>query len=399
MSAHIKIITFLILTSLIKIETLCASSSIPSQSERAVTEILAMADVQVNGNRSWDITVQNKAFYIRVLKDQSLGLGETYMQGWWDSEALDECIFHILRADLEKNLTPTWAMRWAVVKAKLFNLQSKSNSMHVIDQHYQLGNDLFEGMLDELMTYSCGYWNSANTLGEAQQAKYDLIARKLDFKKGMRVLDIGCGWGGFAKYVSENYGVEVVAITLSENQAAYAKELCRGLPVEVRVQDYRDVEEVFDRIVEIGMFEHVGPKNYRTFMEITHRCLTNDGMLMLHTIGRNTSSSTCDPWINTYIFPEGNLPSIAQIGASIEGLFVMEDWHNFSVDYDKTLMAWFQNFHKNWDKIKEHYSPTFYRMWKYYLLSCAGAFRARQIQLWQVVLSKEGVLGGYKTVR
>jgi cyclopropane-fatty-acyl-phospholipid synthase len=201
------------------------------------------------------------------------------MEGWWDCEALDECIFHILRADLQKNLKPNWAMRWAVIKAKLFNRQSKSQSMRVIDQHYQLGNDLFENMLDGLMTYSCGYWCNAETLDEAQRAKYDLIARKLGFKKGMRVLDIGCGWGGFAKYVSENYDVEVVAITLSENQAAFAKEVCKGLPIEVRVHDYRDVYEVFDRVVEIGMFEHVGQKIYRTFMEIAYRCLKNDGTL------------------------------------------------------------------------------------------------------------------------
>src|ERR1700722_5167518 len=215
----------------------------------------------------------------------------------------------------------------------------------------------------------------------------------------MRILDIGCGWGGFSKFVAENYGVQVVAITLSENQAEYARKLCAGLPVEVRVQDYRDVEEEFDRIIEIGMFEHVGEKNYRTFMEITNRCLKPGGMLMLHTIGSNVSKVTCDEWIDKYIFPKGQLPSIAQIGTSIEGLYVMEDWLNFSSDYDKTLMAWFKNFDAEWDAIKESYPPPFYRMWKYYLLSCAGAFRARQIQLWQVVLAKEGVLGGYETVR
>jgi len=392
MRGYIRIILFLTLISFAQIEATAAS-------KQAVTEIMALADIQINGSHPWDITVHNDAFYNRVLKEQSLGLGEAYMEGWWDSEALDEFIFHVLRADFNKNLKPTWGMKWAILKAKLFNSQNRSGSMHVIDQHYQLGNDLFENMLDELMTYSCGYWARAKTLDEAQRAKYDLIARKLGFKEGMRVLDIGCGWGGFAKYVAENYGVSVLAITLSENQAAYAREVCRGLPVEVRVQDYRDVQGEFDRIIEIGMFEHVGKKNYRTFMEIVYRCLAKDGMLMLHTIGSSTSSITGDSWLNKYIFPEGQLPSIAQIGASIEGLFVMEDWHNFSTDYDKTCMAWFQNFHKNWDKVKESYPPSFYRMWKYYLLSCAGAFRARHMQLWQVVLSKEGVLGGYKTVR
>jgi cyclopropane-fatty-acyl-phospholipid synthase len=286
-----------------------------------------------------------------------------------------------------------------VLKAKLFNTQDKAGSMKVIEQHYQLGNDLFERMLDGLMTYSCGYWRQADNLEDAQKAKYDLIAKKLEFKKGMKVLDIGCGWGGFAKHVSQNYGVEVVGITLSENQAEYARKFCEGLPVQILVQDYREVQGVFDRIVEIGMFEHVGLKNYRSFLEVVHSHLKEEGVFMLHTIGRNRSKFTVDPWIEQYIFSNGHLPSVAQIGSAVEGLFVMEDWHNFSADYDKTLMAWFHNFDARWDEIKGAYPESFYRMWKYYLLSCAGAFRARELQLWQVVLSKKGILGGHKSVR
>ncbi|NGX48573.1 MAG: Cyclopropane-fatty-acyl-phospholipid synthase [Candidatus Anoxychlamydiales bacterium] len=370
-----------------------------SSSKDIVEEMIAIADIKINGDRSWDIQVHDEAFYDRVLRDQSLGLGESYVENVWDTEALDVFIYQILRADLENNFKPTWSHIWAYLKAKFFNRQDRSGSMRVINEHYQLGNDLYQNMLDPLMTYSCGYWKNAKNLNEAQVAKYDLIARKLGFEKGMRVLDIGCGWGGFAKYASEEYGVDVVAITLSENQAAYAKEVCKGLPVEVRVQDYRDLNEKFDRIVEIGMFEHVGAKNHRVFMEVVHKCLNDNGMVMVHTIGGNSSNVTGDRWIDKYIFRGGLLPSVAQIGKSIEGLFVMEDWHNFSVDYDKTLMVWFKNFDNNWDKIKNNYSPHFYRMWKYYLLSCAGAFRSRSIQLWQVVLSKDGVLGGYETVR
>ncbi|MBN2479083.1 MAG: cyclopropane fatty acyl phospholipid synthase [Parachlamydiales bacterium] len=368
-------------------------------SKDIVEEVTSYADIKINGDRPWDIQVHKEEFYDRVLKNQSLGFGESYMENAWDTQALDVCIYRILKADLESNFKPTWSHILAYLKSKLFNRQSRSGSMKVINQHYQLGNDLYQNMLDPLMTYSCGYWKNAKNLNEAQEAKYDLIARKLGFKKGMKVLDIGCGWGGFAKYASEHYGVQVVAITLSENQAAYAKEVCKDLPVEIRVQDYRDLNEKFDRIIEIGMFEHVGMKNHRTFMEVIHKCLNDNGMVMLHTIGGNRSTVVGDPWIDKYIFRGGQLPSVAQIGTSIEGLFVMEDWHNFSVDYDKTLMAWFQNFDNNWSKIKQNYPSHFYRMWKYYLLSCAGAFRARHIQLWQVVLSKGGVLGGYETVR
>jgi cyclopropane-fatty-acyl-phospholipid synthase len=370
-----------------------------SSPKRVVGQILKQANIKIDGDRPWDIKVYNDAFYSRVLRDGSLGLGESYMLGWWDSSALDETIFRICRADLEKKIKPTLAMRWAILKAKLFNAQDKKGSMKVIDQHYQLGNDLFVVMLDRLMTYSCGYWKNANNLDEAQEAKYDLIARKLGLKKGMRVLDIGCGWGGFAKYIAEKYQVEVVGVTLSENQASFARNVVVDLPVEIRIQDYRDVNETFDRIVEIGMFEHVGTKNYRPFMEMVNRCLKDDGLFMLHTIGSKISSDSGDPWIDKYIFANGHLPSMAQIAKSSEGLFVLEDAHNFSSDYDKTLMWWYSNFNNNWKNLSLNYDTTFYRMWKFYLLSCAGSFRARNIQLYQVVFSKNGVVGGYESVR
>lgn len=370
-----------------------------SDPKEIVTELLSRADVQVGGNRPWDISVHNEAFYARVIKEGSLGLGESYMDGWWDCPSLDQFFFKIFSAHIDSREIFSWSMLMGYLKAKFFNLQTKMGSLKVIQEHYQLGNDLFVKMLDDLMAYSCGYWKRSATLDEAQKAKFDLICRKLGFKPGMRVLDIGCGWGGFEKYAAETYGVQMVGVTLSENQAEYGRELCRGLPVEILIQDYRDVEGQFDRVLEIGMFEHVGAKNYRAFMELVNRVLKEDGMFMLHTIGRNTTATTVDPWITKYIFPNGLLPSIKLIGASIEGLFVMEDWHNFGPDYDTTLMAWHRNFNQNWDGLKIKYGPRFFRMWNYYLLSCAGAFRARQIQLWQVVLSKRGVTGGLETVR
>jgi cyclopropane-fatty-acyl-phospholipid synthase len=376
--------------------SVCAAET-PAQ--KYITEMASFADIQFNGKREWDIQVNNPLFYEITFKDQSLGFGETYMAGYWDSKAVDQTVYHLLKADIENKFKPTFTFYLAYIKAKLFNRQDKAGSLDVINLHYQLGNDLYTKMLGPSMAYSCGYWKNAKNLTEAQYAKFDLIARKLYLKPGMTLLDIGCGWGGFSKYVAEKYKVKVIAITLSENQAAYAKEICKGLNVEVRVQDYRDVKEKFDRVVEIGMFEHVGPKNYREFMQICHNALNDNGMLMLHTIGSNATHTTTDPWIEKYIFPGGHLPSIAQVGESIENLFIMEDWHNFGPDYDKTLMAWFKNFDASWPSLKNTYSETFYRMFKYYLLSCAGAFRARDIELWQVVLSKHGVPGGYETVR
>jgi len=216
----------------------------------------------------------------------------------------------------------------------------------------------------------------------------------------MKVLDIGCGWSAFGKYAAEKYGVEVVGLTVSKEQVALGKELCKGLPVEFRLQDYREINEKFDRIVSVGMIEHVGYKNYKEYFQIAERNLEGDGLFLLHTIGEVRSTKNTDAWTHKYIFPNGMLPSISQLGKAIEGIFVMEDWHNIGADYDKTLMSWFDNFNNSWDKIKNKYNERFYRMWKYFLLSSAGAFRARsKNQLWQIVLSKKGVLGGYNSVR
>src|SRR6202000_3192228 len=222
---------------------------------------------------------------------------------------------------------------------------------------------------------------------------------KLGLKPGMRVLDIGCGWGEGLKLAAGRYGVTGVGITISEEQCKYAQALCQGLPVEFRLMDYRDLDERFDRLLSIGMVEHVGHKNYRTYMETARRCLKDDGLFLLHSIGSNVSVHDTDPWIAKYIFPNGMLPSIKQIGESLEGLFVMEDWHNFSAYYDRTLLAWRDNFERHWDEFKGDFDERFHRMWLFYLSSCAASFRVRRNQLWQLVLSPEGVPGGYVAPR
>lgn len=361
--------------------------------------VLALADIKINGPRPWDIIVHNENLYSRILSEGSLGLGESYMDGWWDVAALDQFFYKILHARLDTKWPKNLYSALAVLKAKVINMQSKARAFQVGEQHYDLGNDLYSKMLDSRMLYSCAYWKNADCLEKAQEHKLDLICQKLQLKPGMKVLDIGCGWGGLAKHAAEKYGAQVVGVTISKEQAAHAQKLTLGLPVDIRLQDYRDVNELFDRIVSVGMFEHVGYKNYATFMQIAHRLLKDDGLMLLHTIGSNGSQSTGDEWLNKYIFTNGMLPSVKQIASSIEGFFVMEDWHNFGADYDKTLMAWFANFEKHWPSLKAHYSDRFYRMWKYYLLSCAGMFRARTTQLWQVVLSKKGEPSGYVSIR
>jgi len=366
-----------------------------SRSFRARTEeLLALADVRIGGPRPWDLTVHDDRLYARVLAHGSLGLGESYMDGWWDCDALDEFIHRILRANLDERVQP-WKDALRVLRARLTNLQKPSRAFQIGRRHYDIGNDLFSRMLDRRMIYSCAYWRDAATLDEAQEAKLDLVCRKLGLRPGLRVLDIGCGWGGTARFAAERYGVSVLGVTVSAEQAAYGQRLCEGLDVEIRLQDYRRVEGTFDRVLSIGMFEHVGYKNYARFMRSVRQRLADDGLFLLHTIGGNRSVRRNDSWTDRYIFPNSMLPSTRQIAAAIEGTFVLEDWHGFGPDYDRTLIEWHRNFARHWPELEARYGERFRRMWTYFLLSSAGGFRARKNQLWQLVLSPHGVPGGY----
>ena len=360
-----------------------------------IQRLLGSIDVQINGDRPWDIQVHNTGLFARVLAQGSLGLGESYMDGWWDCQRLDDFFYRLLLAKLDEKAISRPGL-FEFIKAKLINLQTPSRAFLIGKHHYGIGNDLYRSMLGERLIYSCGLWERASSLDEAQEAKLELVCQKLGLQPGMRVLDIGCGWGGAAKYAAERYGVEVLGITVSEEQATFAQEISRGLPIEIRYQDYRGLEGMFDRIWSLGMFEHVGSKNYATFMDVVRRCLKEDGLFLLHTIGVQQASARNDPWIARYIFPNSKLPSAREICAALENRFIMEDWQNFGADYYKTLMHWCYNFQENWDSLRHRYDGRFFRMWKYYLLSCAGAFRARANQLWQIVLSPRGVPGGYR---
>lgn len=364
-----------------------------------VQNLLNSADIKINGSRPWDIKVNNEEFYHRVLTEGSLGLGESYMDSWWDAESLEEFFFHIFVSDLDKKVAKNWKDFVLPAINNIINPQSKDKAFIIGEKHYDLGNDLYQAMLDKRMTYSCAYWENASNLDEAQEAKLDLICRKLGLHAGQNILDIGGGWGSFAKFAAEKYGVNVTVITVSKEQINLGQRLCEGLPVNFLLQDYRDIQGKFDHIVSIGMIEHVGVQNYEDYMEIVKEHLSDTGLFLLHTIGGNKSVIGNDPWINKYIFPNSMLPSAKQLTRSFEGIFVMEDWHNFGYNYYKTIMAWFNNFHNNYPSLMEKYDERFYRMWKYYLLSCAGSFKARKNQLWQIVLSKKGVKEGYKSIR
>jgi len=360
------------------------------QGKKLIEGWLAETGIRINGSDPWDIRVRDDRFFARILKDGSLGLGEAYMAGWWDCPRIDEFICRLLNGKLEEKIRRNLRTLFQYAAARIFNLQSSGRADIIARRHYDLGNDLFFSFLDSRNQYSCGFFEGTDDLEEAQLRKLEMIRRKLDLQPGDRLLDVGCGWGGLAHYAAEHCGCSVTAVNISEEQIRHACEDCRNLPVTVLSEDYRKIQGSFDKVVSVGMFEHVGKKNYRTFMKTVHRCLTEGGIFLLHTIGGNVSRVNCDAWIHRYIFPNGMLPSIAQIGRAAERLFVIEDLHNLGPHYEKTLLAWNDRFQKAWRNLAERYDETFKRMWEYYLLSCAGAFRSRQIQVWQIVMTKTG---------
>jgi cyclopropane-fatty-acyl-phospholipid synthase len=363
--------------------------------KKTVENIFSPADITINGNRPWDIRVMDRDFFPKVALHGSLGLGESYMAGDWECEMLDDLVCRVFRTDIARRVKRTAEVN-AWLKSSLINMQRKGRAFNIGQVHYDIGNDLYEKMLDKRMIYSCAIWEGAADLNQAQEHKLDLICRKLELARGMTLLDIGCGWGGLAQFAAECYGVSVTGITVSRRQAELARERCKKLPVEILLQDYRNLTGKFDRVVSVGMFEHVGYKNYRTYMEKVRELIGPDGLFLLHTIGNNRSVRHTDPWLDRYIFPDSMIPSICQISKAAEDLWVMEDWHNFGPDYDKTLLAWWDNCEKHWAELPPRYDQKFKRMWRYYLLACAGSFRARKNQVWQIVFSPTGRPDGYR---
>ncbi len=366
-----------------------------------IQALLDYAGVRINGPNPWDLQVHRPEFYAKVLGKWSLGLGESYMDGDWDCERLDEFFTRILRAQLDQKAPVRLKLPFILeaLRNRLFNLQSRSRAFQVGELHYDVGNDLFEAMLDPFMIYSCAYWAKAQTLEQAQQHKLDLICRKLELQPGESLLDIGCGWGGLARFAAEHYQVSVVGVTVSKEQQQLAQARCQGLPVQIKFCDYRDLEGRFDKIVSVGMFEHVGSKNYAAYFAEAEQLLKEEGLFLLHTIGSAITVLKTDEWIDRYIFPNGHLPSLKEIGNTLEPGLQLEDWHNFGHDYDRTLMAWHERFERAWPTLSARYSQRFYRKWRYYLLCSAGLFRSGEGRLWQLVLSRRSRQSEYQSIR
>jgi cyclopropane-fatty-acyl-phospholipid synthase len=369
--------------------------------ERAFRALLAPAGIELGGTRPHDIRIiDERAFDVGLAAGFS-GIRDAYVEGWWETDRLDEVTYRVLSCQAGIPFADRLTLALSALAGRLANLQNVRRAGQA-RAHYDLGDDLFTAMLDDRKVYSCGYWAKADTLGEAQEAKLDLVCRKLGLRPGRRLLDIGCGWGGLARYAAENHGASVVGLTVSRDQARLAAGSCAGLPVEIRLADYRTLAgsgETFDAIASIGMFEHVGYKNYRRYMRLVASALRPDGLFLLQTIGGNASRTSYDPWMSRNVFRNAHLPSARQVAAAAEGLLVLEDWHNFGPDYDRTLMAWHANFERSWPTLRARYGERFRRMWSCYLLTCAGSFRARRNQLWQVVFSAPGREGVYAAIR
>ncbi|GAC1551588.1 MAG: cyclopropane fatty acyl phospholipid synthase [Collimonas sp.] len=378
-----------------------ATFDMNANAPKIIRKLFEHAGIGLNGEQPWDMQIHDPIFFQKMFSTWELGIGESYMDGDWDCASLDEFFFRVTSHDLEQTVVGPAKIKFflEILRQNFFNLQTRSRAFQVGEQHYDIGNDLFESMLDSSMMYSCGYWARASNLEEAQQHKLELICRKLELKPGERLLDIGCGWGGLARYAAENYQVEVVGITISKEQQKLAQERCAGLPVKIELTDYRQLSGQYDKIVSVGMFEHVGAKNYATYFDVTGKLLAPEGLFLLHTIGNYVTEKKRDVWLDKYIFPNGHLPSAKEITEVLEGRILIEDWHNFGRDYDLTLMAWWDNFERAWPRLSVKYDERFYRMWKYFILSSAGFFRSGQGQLWQLVLSKRGRSQPYRSVR
>ncbi|MEE4263226.1 MAG: cyclopropane fatty acyl phospholipid synthase [Desulfobacteraceae bacterium] len=367
--------------------------------EKMLLPIFDTAGVSIDGKAPWDIEVHHSGFYRRVMLEGSLGLGESYMDGWWDCAALDQFFERIIRAGLHNRNERVWPSKLLSFSNALRNMQQRHRARKVVQHHYDPHSDIIVAFLDPYNQYSCGYFKETDDLNQAQKMKLDLICRKLQLSSNDRVLDIGCGWGGFARYAAENYRCRVTGISTSGEQLDYARQHCQGLPVQFHQCDYRQLKGTFDKILVCGMIEHVGYKNYRTIMQKVGECLSDEGLFLLQTIGGSTSVVSNDPWIEKYFFPNSMLPSLPQITEAAEDLFVTEDLHSFGHYYDNTLMAWYQNFQARWPEIKSRGSQRDFRMWSYYFLHLAGTFRARKTQLWQFVFSKKGIPGGLPVFR
>ncbi len=346
------------------------------------------------------LIIKNPDFYDRVVRDGSLGMGESYMEGWWDAEGDDivSAIGIIISNQLEKTIRVSPSLMLSAASTKIFANVSRVRSKSNIQQHYDVGNDFYELFLDENMAYTCGYQKDPNdTIEDMQNQKHERVARKLGLKAGESMVDLGCGFGGMLRYGAKNFGIKGMGVTLSEGQYEWANKKMQeeGLHDNIRVElkDYRDMTGTFDHVVSIGLAEHTWQRGYETFIGKISELLKEGGVGLVHTIGvTSPPHETTDAWINRYIFPDGRLPRLEELIEEMRraGLTVGHV-ENFKLHYAETLRHWKEKFNKNRATIKAmapEYNEEFLRMWDYYLQVCEAGFRYGELQLYQILFCK-----------
>lgn len=370
------------------------NAKIPTVTRLLLEPLLARAGVKVDGKEPWDIQVADQRFFRTVLTQGSLGLGEAYLRGWWTCNDLEELSYRLIRSGLYKTslLLPQPVL--ANLLHATINQQSKEKSLRVAVQHYSLGNDVFLDFLGRHHLYSCGYFKDTDDLDVAQRQKLEKVCRLLDLRPGDRVLDVGGGWGEFARYAATQHGCEVTSINIADEQIKFAREYCKDASVEIRRCDYRDVTGRFDKIVVMAMLTHVGYKNYRGFMEVMDRCLEPGGLMLVESVGGHKSRKDCEPWINRYIFPGGVVPSLEQFDRAVAGLFARKALDEFGSSYVHTLRAWHRNFVQAWPAHRSRYDDRMRLMFEYFFLTVAGAFRAGYLLHWHLLFQKGEQVAG-----
>ena len=354
---------------------------------------------QPDKNDPIEIKITDKSLHSKLFFNPDLYFGEAYTEGTLYfkrgtlTNFLNLALENIGRAQINKFNQMLNRLRGSFRRLTNFNFikKSKMNASH----HYDISDDLFFLFLDPLKQYSCGYFKNENdSLEQAQINKINHIIKKLDIKPNQKVLDIGCGWGHLAIEIAKQHKCKVTGITLSDNQYKYAinkvKELNLTNQVDIQLSDYREITEKYDRIVSIGMFEHVGRKFFTSFFKQISNLLNDTGLALLHTIGSIDTPRDPQPWITKYIFPGGYTPSLSQIAFPIEksGLIV-SDLEVLKIHYAHTLRHWKERFFKNKDKVLNMFDERFFRMYEFYLTSCEAAFKSGDQVVYQFQLSKE----------
>ncbi len=347
-----------------------------------------------------DIAVKfvDKAAVWDLLRDPELAFGELYMDGRLLQTRGDVYDLIALGAsNLKAGLAPRWVKWWDAARIAMRRLHQRNDPVRArrnISSHYDLDHRLYDLFLDSDRQYSCAYFERpGQSLEEAQLAKKRHIAAKMLIDDRHRVLDIGCGFGGMGLYLAQNVGAQVVGVTLSSEQHAIATQRAADAGIadhaDFRLQDYRDVEGKFDRIVSVGMFEHVGAAAFDEYFSHVRRLLTDDGVMLLHAIGRSSKPGATNPWIAKYIFPGGYIPALSEVLASIErcGLYVT-DMEILRLHYADTLKVWRERFVEHRDEAKAMYDERFCRMWEFYLAGSESAFRIDGNMVFQIQLAK-----------